>query len=61
MKVALIGSVSSSWRTLRGLIRGGVEVTCVLGLDESHADRVSDFQSMRELAGEHDIPFGGVS
>ncbi len=57
MKVALIGSVSSSWRTLRGLIRGGVEVTCVLGLDESHADRVSDFQSMRELAGEHDIPF----
>jgi methionyl-tRNA formyltransferase len=57
MKAALIGSVSSSWRTLRGLIRGGVEVTGVLGLDESHASRVSDFQSMRELAREHDIPF----
>ncbi len=57
MKVALIGSVSSSWRTLRGLVRGGVEVACVLGLDESHADRVSDFQSMREMATKHGIPF----
>ncbi|RMF77783.1 MAG: methionyl-tRNA formyltransferase, partial [Planctomycetota bacterium] len=57
MKVALIGSVSSSWHALRGLVRGGVDVVGVLGLDESHAARVSDFQSMRDLAAEHGIPF----
>ncbi|GJM24812.1 MAG: methionyl-tRNA formyltransferase [Phycisphaerae bacterium] len=57
MKAALIGSVSSSWHTLRGLVRGGVEVTGVLGLDESHEQRVSDFRSMRALAGEHGIPY----
>jgi len=57
MKVALIGSVSSSWHTLRGLIAGGVEVVCVLGLDESHAARVSDYRSLRELAESAGIPF----
>ncbi len=57
MNVALIGSVSSSWATLDGLIRGRVEVTCVLGVDESQADRISDYRSLRERATEADIPF----
>ena len=57
MKVVLIGSVSSSWHALRGLLRGGVEIVGVLGLDESHAARVSDFRTMREQASEHGVPF----
>lgn len=50
MRVALIGSVSSSWRALRALVRGGVEVVGVLGLDERHAGRVSDYCPLRGLA-----------
>ncbi len=57
MSVALMGSVSSSWHALDALIRGGVEVTGVLGVDESRAERISDFRSLRELAGGADIPF----
>lgn len=57
MNVALIGSVSSSWFTLDALVRGGVEVTGVLGVDESQAERISDFRSLRKLATDAGIPF----
>ncbi len=57
MRVILIGSVSSSWHTLRGLIRGGVEVAGVLGLDPAHANGVSDYRDLRALAVEHGIPY----
>lgn len=57
MNVALIGSVSSSWHTLDALIRGGVEITGVLGVDESRAQRVSDYRSLRERAADAGIPF----
>jgi len=57
MNVALIGSVSSSYHALAALMRGGVEITCVLGLDESRADAVSDYHSLRELAGSAGLPF----
>lgn len=57
MKVALIGSVSSSWHTLRGLLTAGVEVTCVCGLDASQADRVSDYRDLKPLAEQAGVPF----
>lgn len=57
MKIALIGSVSSSWYALDALIRGGVEITVVLGLDESRADKISDYRSLRTLAEKAGIPF----
>lgn len=57
MNVALMGSVSSSWHTLDALLRGGVEVTGVLGVDESQAARISDYRSLRELAVDGGIPF----
>lgn len=57
MRVALIGSVSSSWHTLHALIGGEVAITCVLGLDESHAGRVSDYRSLRKLATEAGLPY----
>lgn len=57
MKIALIGSVSSSWYALEALICGGVEVTAVLGLDESRADKTSDYRSLRLLADSGGIPF----
>jgi len=50
MNVALIGSVSSMWYALGALIRGGVDVTCVLGVDESHAAGISDYRSLRRRA-----------
>lgn len=57
MNVALLGSVSSSWYALDALICGGVEVTGVLGVDESQAARISDYRSLRELASGAGIPF----
>lgn len=57
MNVALMGSVSSSWHALDALIRGGVDVTSVLGVDESRAERISDYRSLRELALKAGIPF----
>jgi methionyl-tRNA formyltransferase len=57
MNVALMGSVSSSWHALDALIRGGVEVTGVLGVDESQAERISDYRSLRALASRGGIPF----
>ncbi len=57
MKVALIGSVSSSKTALDALIRGGVDITAVLGLDESQADRVADYRSLRSPAQEAHLPF----
>lgn len=57
MKVALIGSVSSSWYALDALIWGGVEITAVLGVDESQKDKISDYRSLRSLATNAGIPF----
>ncbi|MCH7721134.1 MAG: methionyl-tRNA formyltransferase [Planctomycetes bacterium] len=57
MNVALMGSVSSSWYALDALIRGEVEVTGVLGVDESRAEHVSDYRSLRERGGDAGIPF----
>lgn len=57
MNVALMGSVSSSWHALDALIRGGVEITGVLGVDESQAALISDYHSLRELATNAGIPF----
>ena len=56
MKVALIGSVSSSHTALDALIRGGVDITAVLGLEESQADRVADYRSLRSLAEDAGLP-----
>lgn len=57
MNVALIGSVSSSYTALDALIRGGVEITGVLGLDESRAELVSDYRSLRPLADQAGLAF----
>ena len=57
MNVALVGSVSSSWHALDALIRGGVEVTGVLGVDESRAEQISDYRSLRKAAEAANIPF----
>ncbi|MGB2987366.1 MAG: methionyl-tRNA formyltransferase [Phycisphaerae bacterium] len=57
MNVALMGSVSSSFYCLDALIRGGVRITGVLGLDESHAQLVSDYRSLRSLAQQANLPF----
>jgi len=57
MNLALIGSVSSSQAVLDALIRSGVEITCVLGLDAALADRVSDYRDLRPLAEQAGIPF----
>ena len=57
MKVALIGSVSSSLCALDALIQGGIDITAVLGVDESLADKISDYRSLRSLATNADIPF----
>ncbi|MCH7807615.1 MAG: methionyl-tRNA formyltransferase [Planctomycetes bacterium] len=57
MNVALIGSVSSSVTALGALIDAGIEMTAVLGLEESRAPYVSDYQSLEPLALQGGIPF----
>jgi len=57
MKIALIGSVSSSWYVLNALIQGDVEIAAVLGVDESREDKISDYRSLRSLAANAAIPF----
>lgn len=55
--VVLVGSVTSSLRTLEGLIRHGLKVVGVLGLAESAARRVSGYASLADVARGADIPF----
>ncbi len=57
MNAALIGSVSSSVAALRGMLRGGLEVTGVLGLHERHAARVSDYCALGPLAEDAGVAF----
>lgn len=57
MNVALIGSVSSSWYALDSLIKGGVEITGVLGVDESQAAKISDYRSLSARAGGAGVAF----
>ena len=59
MNAALMGSVSSSWAALEGLIEAGVEVTGVLGVDESCAHKISDYRPIGRLAKEHGLAFCG--
>jgi len=57
MNVALIGSVSSSLACLEALVESGVEVVGVLGVDESRADGISDYRSLRQAARQAGLPF----
>ncbi len=57
MNVAFMGSVSSSRAALEALLRSGIDVKCVLGLNESHAERVSDFHSLRDVSERGGVPF----
>ncbi len=57
MRVALIGSVSSSWTVLDALIRNAIDVVGVLGVNESQAERISDYRALRPLALQAGIPY----
>ena len=57
MNAVLIGSVSSSAATLRGMLRGGLEIAGVCGLHNRHATKVSDFCDLRPLAAQARVPF----
>ena len=57
MNVALIGSVSSSLACLEALVEFGVEMSGVLGVDESRASAISDYRSMREAAHLAHVPY----
>jgi methionyl-tRNA formyltransferase len=57
MTVVLIGSVSSSWHSLAALVRNGIAVRGVCGLHERHAGSVSDYRSLRDLAGQQGIDY----
>jgi len=57
VNVALIGSVSSSLACLEAFIESDVEVTAVLGVDESRHGSISDYRSLRQAAHDADLPF----
>lgn len=57
VNAALVGSVSSSAFALDALIRGGVQLTAIFGVDESQRERISDYRSLREQAVAAGVPF----
>ena len=57
MSVVLIGSVSSSWHTLRAMIDSDIDVAGVCGLSRRHAETVSDYHDLEPLAKQHNIEF----
>jgi methionyl-tRNA formyltransferase len=57
VKVALIGSVTSSWHTLAAFIDNGVEVSAVLGVDPKYAKNISGYRDLSILAREAKIPY----
>lgn len=57
MRVALVGSVSSSACSLRGLARGGVEICGVLGIPPEHAAGISDYCDLAPVAAEVSAPY----
>lgn len=59
MNVAVIGSVSSSVAALDALIRAGVHVTGVLGVDEAAGRRICDYRALRPVAAAAGVPFHG--
>jgi methionyl-tRNA formyltransferase len=59
MNAALLGSVSSSAAALRGMLRGGLEVAGVLGLDRAYSAGVSDYVDLEPLAAKAGVPFVG--
>ena len=56
-KIVLAGSVNSSYRTLKALIRHRMRVAGVLGLSPSKSANVSGFTRMDLLAKESGVPF----
>lgn len=53
----VIGSVSSTAAALRGMLAGQLPVTAVLGLHHRHADTVSDFCFLGDLASQAGAAF----
>lgn len=51
MRIALIGSVTSSVAALEGLLAGGGDVVAVAGLDEQYGARVSGYADVAAAAG----------
>lgn len=56
-RIVLAGSVTSSVRTLEGLIRNGAHVTGVLGLAESKSGSVSGYRRLERPAALAGIPY----
>jgi methionyl-tRNA formyltransferase len=56
MKFVVVGSVSSTRLTLETLLRNGVNVSGVLGLDPAHSKNVSGYANMGEIAKAYGIP-----
>lgn len=56
-RIVLAGSVSSSTQTLRALIRHGLNVVGVLGLDEAKSAKVSGFDDLGSIAQAAGVPF----
>jgi len=56
-EVVFIGTVESSYHTLKALIDGGVNITAVFSLDSQYSDSVSDYRDLEPLTIDIDIPY----
>ena len=56
-KVVVIGAVTSTLRTLEGLLRHDLDVVGVLGLDPSKSETVSGYVDLGVYTRSNNIPF----
>lgn len=57
MRIALMGSVSSSLCALEALNEGGVNVACVLGVDPERGQSIGDYRDLGPTATQASIPY----
>ena len=61
MKIVLAGAVTSSRRSLEGLLRNGANVVGVLGLSPQHAANVSGYCRLDDVAAAANVPYRNFS
>lgn len=56
-KIAVIGSVGSTYRTIERLIFNGMSVVAIAGIKESKSENISGYRNLSELAKTSNVPF----
>ena len=59
LNVIVIGSVSSTLRTIEGLLRNRIKISGILGYEPTASNNVSGFVDLKKIASKNDIDYLG--